>query len=385
MSFSFFEKHQNAYFVAMKKAFYFITSLLFVLLLSGCETVKKEQPVTAEEAVAFARRIEAGISKGDENIINKVLDVDLFAAKVAVAANQKGNKSLMKGVKAGLQKQNLSKQLLGSLEQDGTSYQYVKQYEKDGHQHVIFRLFGDDGINYHDYEVVKIDNAVKATDIYVYLSGENLSQSMGQIMTTVMGYTNGDKTTDGYINTLLQLRQLSQAGKFAEAKKIFDGLPPQIRKERVFQILNTQISSNLDNDAYVEALREFEAAYGNDPSAQLLLFDGYFLRGEYDKSLQVLDNIDKVVNDPVLDYYRALLYNQKKNVAKGTEYLEKLHKRMPAFENGTLELLATYAEAGEWQKAQALVDEYKQSASFNEEKIKGILDLYPKAKKELRL
>lgn len=357
---------------------------LFLLPLVFSCSFKKEQPIADAEAVAYARSIDSAVLKGDKNIINNVLDEDLFAEEVAKAAGQGSSRGLKEGVKTGLQKQNLSRQIFNSLGTDG-SYQFVKQYSKDGTQHIVFRLFGQGGLNYHDFALAKYEGKIRARDIYVYLSGENLSKTMGGIAAAMVAAADKNSMALKEQTQLLpQIQSLYQQKRYDEAKRIFDGLPADMRKQKGFQLMNVQIASAMGNEKYTEAMNEFEKLYGADPTAQLALFDNYFFRADYDRLLKVLDGLDKAVGDPVLNYYRALVYIKKKDNAAAINALEALQKAKPDFGPGTLELLAAYLQANEIDKANSLAASYKATPSFEQAKLDEVKALYPEAAEKIK-
>ncbi len=348
-----------------------------VLLLTGC--AKKEQPVTKEEAITYANAITASIKKHDEPFLDKVLDLDLFAKEVMKVAGEKGSGSLRDGVMQGLKQRNISREIFSAMGKDGL-YEFLKQYEKEGHQHIIFRLYGQNGINYHDFELVKYDDKISAKDIYIYLSGENLSATMAQIFSSVLQQSDGNNSQMiRYADNMKRLRALQTQKNFKAAKEAFDQLPPGLKKERAFQLIKLQIASELDNDTYTETLNEFEKLYGNDASAQFAMFDGYFLRGDFAKALKVLDQVDSSVNDPLLDYFRALIYTQKKDDKTAVLYLEKLYKKMPYFETGVLELMANYIEMQRYPETNALIAAYKKNTSFNQARLSDMKERYGEA------
>lgn len=355
-----------------------VYALLLPLLFTACAG-KKEQPVTEAEASAYAKSIQASIKAGNKNIINKVLDENLFADEVAKAAGQKSNNSFKIGVKTGLQKQNLSRQIFNSLGQDGT-YEFVKQYQKDGSQHLIFRMFGEGGLNYHDFTLAKHDDSVRAKDVYIFLSGENLSKTMGGVVSAMMAADDkASLSLKEQMRMLPEIKSLYLQKRYDEAKKMFNSLPADMQKEKGFQLLNVQIASEMDEATYTQAMNEFQSLYGTDPAVQLALFDNYFLKGDYDRVLKVLDGIDKTVQDPVLDYFRSLVYSKKGDNATAVKYLETLRTKMPDFQPGALELLASYMEQKQIEKANALVASYKANKSFNQGKLATVKALYPDA------
>jgi hypothetical protein len=339
-----------------------------VLILAGC-TQKKEQPITKAEAIAYAENITASFKKNDRDFLEKVLDVDLFVDEVMKVAGDKGNRSLRDGIKKGLQSRNLSMEVFNSTGKNGL-YEFLKQYEKEGHQHIIFRLYGESGINYHDFELVKYDNKINAKDIYIYLSGENLSTTMAQIFSSILEQSDGsNKLMNQYAENMTKLKALLLQKNYKAAKTSWDQLPLSLKNEKAFQLVNLQITSEMDDESYITATNEFEKLYGNDASLQFAMFDGYFLRGDYTKSLRVLDRVDSAVNDPLLDYFRALVYTQKKDDKTAIAYLEKLYKKMPYFETGVLELMANYIEARRYDETNALITNYKKNKSFDQSRL----------------
>ena len=154
-------------------------------------------------------------------------------------------------------------------------------------------------------------------------------------------------------------------------------MPESLQNEKAIQLIYLSITSSIDGDVYVQALNNFEKLFGNDPSAQLALFDGYFVKGDYDKVLTVIDKIDTELQDPFLNYYRGLVYVQKKEDGKAIQYLEKLNTAMPNFEDGALELLANYLNSGQYKQADALITTYKHNTLFSQTRLNDIKELYP--------
>jgi tetratricopeptide (TPR) repeat protein len=357
--------------------------LSLVTLLVSC-SFKKEQPISDAEALSYAKSIEVAVKKGDKDILNKVLDEDLFADEVVKAAGDVPKRGLKEGIKEGLRKQNLSRQIMNSLGEKG-SYEFVRQYQKEGTQHIIFRLFGIGGFNYHDFVLVKYEDKIRAKDFYIFLSGENLSKTMGEVFITMMDAD--DKASISLkkqIKVLPQIRSLYQQKKFEEAKKIFNRLPGDMRRGKGFQLMNVLIASEMDTETYTEAMDEFERLYGGDPTVQLALFDNYFLRGEYDRDLKILEGLDSVVHDPLLHYYRALVYTKKGDEAAAVKHLEELHSKMPDFQAGALELLAHYMEDAEIEKANNVVAAYKANPNMKQLDLQGIRELYPSVAKKIK-
>src|ERR1051326_731080 len=124
--------------------------LLLTAFVFSCKEHIKEQPITANEAVAFGKTLESSIKKNGEVAVNGILDEDLFAVRVAEAAHKGDNNAAIRDIKKAFKQRNISKEILGQVARAG-SYEFVRHYEKDKHHHLIFRLYGQDGVNYHDF------------------------------------------------------------------------------------------------------------------------------------------------------------------------------------------------------------------------------------------
>lgn len=365
---------------------HFMQRLLFLLLpvLFACAG-KKEQPITDAEATAYAKRVNAAVKAGDENAIDKMLDADLFAEEVVKAAgDDESTRGLKNGVKEGFQKQGLSRQILGNLGDDG-SYEFVRQYQKDGVQHIIFRLFGEGGINYHDFTLVKFDDSIRAKDVYLYLSGENLSKTMGGLVDAMAKADDaGAMKVKDQAKALPEIRMLYQQKRFEDAKRRLDRLPEEMRQGKAMQLMNVLITAELDEGTYSRAMNEFERLYGGDPTVQLALFDNYFIKKDYNRLFKILDGIDKTVQDPVIDYYRAIVYSEKGDMDAAIGRLESVYKRLPSFQPAVLDLIANYLDQGKLEKAEPLVAAYKANKDFNQSKLRETMDLYPDAAAAMR-
>jgi predicted Zn-dependent protease len=72
------------------------------------------------------------------------------------------------------------------------------------------------------------------------------------------------------------------------------------------QVLRLLAAARLDTKPYAQALDDYHKLFQNDPTADLLSIDAFFLRGEHDKSLAAIDRLDKAVGgDPYLDVMRG--------------------------------------------------------------------------------
>lgn len=326
-----------------------ILSLLSLLILHSCSI--PDRPVSKEEALALAHRIERSVTQHDYSVLNRIFDEKAFAAKVAKEGGIFLNKSLLQGAMEGFHKRAFGKEIIDMLGDNG-SYELIKQYEKDHKQHLLFRFYSDGNVNYHDFELIKReDESVRAADLFVYLSGENLSKTLADALKLMD--TNMPKEELEKVEKVHTIKTLITQKNYEKAEQYYDQLPASLKKGKTFQLMHITICVNLDNEKYMQALNEYRSLFPNDPNMYLMMVDAYTLQKNYPMALESVNKLDSMIDkDPYQDYQRGLLCLLMKDTARALEYLERLHKNMPDFKNGTLILTRLKEIKGEEPRKQ---------------------------------
>ena len=348
----------------------FSLPLMSGMLLMACSS--QEKPISADEARKFAQEIEQSIEKREASYMNDVIDRDEVVKRAGLKTGKK-EKDFGAGVK---QSANMGNKIIDALSKTGT-YELVKVYEKEDKQHIIFRMYVDGGINYHDMELKRKKEDIKIADIYIYTTGETLSATIKGIYQQFEGLIDDSKPGDDWISSLPKIRQNINAEKYQEAYDIFMKIPETGRMSKAFRIVKVEICSGLSDELHQQSIDELTAAFPNEPNMQLILFDAYFLRKEYDKLMGAINAVDKMIDkDPFLDYYRYLCYNIMENPEKAKEHLLKVAKNYPRFPDAQLELAATYLEESNYDSARLVVKEYRMRKSFPQDRMTELVNAY---------
>jgi tetratricopeptide (TPR) repeat protein len=349
---------------------FLITAFLFIA--ASCK--QNEKPLTKAEALDFAKKVEISIDKRDSRMLDDAIDEKAFFKKMNLESGSDAT-SFQAGLKKGMK---MGSKIIESLTEKGT-YELIKHYEKDKVHHLLFRLYDGGSINYHDYELKRTNGQPKVTDIYIYMTGENLSETLKNLFAQFKDeFKDSDIETANWARRMPDIRTLITKGRHQDALTIYNSIPQRVKTGRMFQIIHVEITSGLSGEEYSKAIAEYEALYPNEPNMQLLLIDGYILRKDYDKALNAVNELDKMIDkDPLLDFHRAMCYTLMKNDAKRVECLERLLKNMPDFEDGILELLVDYLETSQFEKAKPLVDRFKSRSKFNQATLTLLLSQHP--------
>jgi hypothetical protein len=260
-------------------------------------------------------------------------------------------------------------------------YEFLKTFNESNTSFVVYRLIGDEiGFNYHEMELCKENGVVKIADIYIYSTGETLSETLIDTYKTLLVQKNNienKKELEEFqsIYTLIpQIKKLNQEGSYVLAYEKIKQAPEFVKKLRVFHMMTIMVTQNLsDLDIYEKAIDDFRKKFPTAKNLDMLLIDGYSLKKQYDKSMQAVNNLDKTLGgDPYLDYYRYLVSNFKNDTAASYKYIEKVGAAFPNYETIQLELLVNYKEANKEELYTKTLAAYKANKFFNQNKLKEV-------------
>ncbi len=347
-------------------------SIIAVVTFQGCVTQYKK--VTKEEAIVFAHDLQHNVAIRNPHAFDAIFDEDAFTRRTMAAGKGKFTEKDRSAIVSALKEQSMGEQIVEAAV--GGSYEMVKCYEKNDTEHVIFRLRPQKGgFNYHDFPLVHLGNEVKAADMYIYYSSEDLSKTLADILVQFLNYSGKDQNLD---NTIEDLKKAKQRGDFQEALSQYDQLPDTIKNEKTFQLIHLQLASNISDTLYEDILDSFNILYPDEPGMRLEAIDYHFNHREFEKAREDIDRIDSTINsDPFLDYYRALAYKGENDTTKMMLYLKRLYKNLPSFGDGIIELMAAYARGGEIDKAKEMVKVYRSNKKFDQQRLNLVLEKYP--------
>jgi hypothetical protein len=361
---------------------YILVTLLAMTLMTAC-LGPQEQPVTKDEALKLAHCIDSAIGIEDADFFVKMINMDIFMQKVAAATGLKKSRGLKKEMERGLKTANMGGQIINSISDGKGSYQLVKHYEKNKVHHLIYRLYGEGGLNYHDFELTRIGNKVYVADLFIYLTGENFSVSAADIISS---FKDGDKSSAEQRQNATKFQTVARMVReknYQQAKRLFDQLPAVIKNRKVAQVTHLLICSGLGEEEYYNASVAFEQRYRNEPNMYISLIDAYFLQKDFAKTLGVINSLDSMIDrDPFLDYQRGIIYYNWGKPEESRQALESLNQNLPQFQMGIIELMHNYLTAGDYAKARTLIGSYRQNETFDQVVLDTNLAMYPDFKEE---
>jgi len=307
------------------------------------------KPPTPEESDQFGKRFASHMVPCKVGELDHDIDVDLLVDR-AVAGRAISSADI-RGFKRGLG--SVGTMLCAQITPD-TTYTYLRTQTIDGTPRPLFRMLGDDGVNYHSLELDKQGTEVRAADLYIYMTGEQLSSTFGGLFDLALhsgaAAEMSSKVTE--IKTLMQSKQLD------EASRILKSMPAALRKSKPMLLLGVQIASGMDNDpAYIAAIDDYAKAFPNDPSLDLVMVDGAFLRKKYDDAIALIDRLDKRLGgDPYLESLRANAFGEAGKHPEAIAHAKRAVQLEPTLAQGWWALLTQQSAGKDFVGAIATIE-----------------------------
>lgn len=330
-----------------------------LLLLLG----QSEHPPAASgegKLLQLAAGIERGVLAGDADVVDSLVDLESIITNMTtgVRARRASRERFVAGFRTSF---HLGKQICDAIAKDG-SYKFLRLHEVDGVPHLLFRLLAGNGLNYHELRLATSNaGPPRIVDCYVFIAGEWLSETLRRVYIRAMAETDqslGD-TLLGKEQVLLRhvgdikaLNEKTQAGEGDAALAIYQKLPETLRADKTVQLLRLQATRvAADGDEYATAIADFARLFPDDPALDLVSIDGWFLKKEWDRTLQVIDHLDqRIGGDAYLDVMRGICFAASNRPDRAKECFAHAIEKEPTLAISYFQLIVVALREHDWKE-----------------------------------
>lgn len=349
----------------------YLTSLIHILI----PVLLVAQVSNDTIAYNIGMALETSFQEGDPSFLKNHFDQEGFLAQFLI--EDENNKELT-NFNSGLRETSVGEVFASGIINSinlGSDYNFINFYSDGlGNYYLIFRYLGDDGINYHEYYLEIINKKEFAfKDVYVYTTGEFLVESMTNLY--LMSLSNFDEysTSAGLeideIIALGEVNQLLQQGKLEEARKVFNEKIPEKTKDSRYGLLyQLRLVDIMDEENYLSLLEKLQEIEKSRTALYMTSLDIFYMSGEYEKCLEVVDSLYAMTQDDFLDLYRGNIYFEKGIMDTAHYYYKNLAQNYPYLPDGYDALLSFYEYQNQIDSFVLVLDrlEYNMELDFSE-------------------
>jgi len=310
--------------------------LITAILLVPRQIPSAQEPksdITEKEATEFARRIERDQAAGRERAFDALFDFEglIEDASLGLELTAQEKSDFIKGAR----KSSMGAQISAA---GGNSYRCLRSRVIDGRRVLTFRLWSEQGLNYHDLRLKKTPGGLRIADNFIYLSGESTLSIMrrGTLAIAANDPVRRKKVPEWAVDFLNNMRKILEFQREArserpqDALKTFAGFPESLRKDRMIQVLRILAAAKVGDKEFLEAEAEYSRHFPEDSCKDLICFDALILRKDFPAALKSIDRIDKSVGgDPLLNFHRGTIHLEMGKVAESRAFGLKAAKDVP--------------------------------------------------------
>ena len=316
-------------------------------LFASTPVLRAQEPM-ADPSVQFAHEVEATIARRDASFLDGSFDRNAFYDRITGGIDAPDG--FARGFRSSFDKSfTFGERVLMTALKDGGTYQFLRIRENP--KRALFRLVSGEGaLNYHELELVRTPSgAVGVQDVYVYTTGEYLSETVKRIYLSGVAQANRgflerlqgkDELLIKHLEEVQTMSQAMQSGEGAKALSIYRALPPELQRQKIILLTRIGAAAQVDDTEYERAMAAYQEAFPRAPELALIVFDRYFLKGEYAKVLELLDQLETSVGgDPYLDVLRSSTFTAAGDLQRARAVSEKAVAAAPDMENAYFALL----------------------------------------------
>lgn len=237
------------------------------------------------------------------------------------------------------------KKLIAEVEA-GSYYDFVNySYSNDTNTYyMLFRIYSaETGINYHNYRVSVLNNNFSFNDIYVYLTGEELSKTLERFYF----YSLPKKSLFDFFgeDNLAEFLKLVEGvdyynkGDFKNAYKKMNAVKGDIGNDKFVLVLKAICASNINDDLYKDAIKSIMDTYPDDATLYLSQIDYFLLNKNYDKAQELFRRLKEDTSDDFLDLLMGNVEFERLDYKKALTYFKTIAKNYPDYFDGHSSML----------------------------------------------
>src|SRR5882724_7623969 len=263
----------------------------------------QDTPVTTAEAEQLSIQLEGSIDKGDPEILNHLIYFPEFIARTGSNSHLINNVDTLTKIANGFGLFNIGNSTL-EITKKG-SFRLVHGFVKNEEMHLLFRAFGDGGLNYLDIILTKIKDSIKAIDIFSYQRGESYATLFSYLIED-MDTSNAHSSMTSSEKYKAIFQNAISHKNYSAAKSAFEKFDDQTQNDKHLSLQYTLACQQLGEKPFRKSMDHFTYLFPEEPISYLLMMKEYADTKEYGVYSRAIDRLDTLVHfDPFLNYLRG--------------------------------------------------------------------------------
>ena len=356
-----------------------LKNLGLTLLLSASmatQSLFAQNPsITVAEAEKLSNLLDSSVSNGNPEMLNQLISFPAFIARLKSKSSLIDNMDTLTKIADGYGLFNIGNRV-AEIVKNG-SYRLLHGYKKNDELHLLFRAFGDGGLEYQDITLVKVKDEIKAADIFSYQLGEPYSHLFSALIADKEPRDQHMSLTAKEKYAVIFETALNHKN-YSAARSAFEKLDEQTQNEKHLYLQYMMACQHLDQKLYKKALDHYAELFPDEPTPYLLLTAVYADTKEYNKFGIALDRLDSLLSiDPFLNYFRGNVEMKVGNMMEGRDYYQLAFDYDPGIWQNTQKLVICKVTINELVQANEVINVYKRTPGYRKDLVEILYTDYP--------
>jgi tetratricopeptide (TPR) repeat protein len=359
-----------------------LKTLIMALLTAGAmnhQTLSAQNtPVTNAEAEKLSIQLEESINKGDPELLNHLIYFPGFIERTGSKSPLRDNVDTLTKIANGFGLFQIGNRTL-EITKNG-SYRLVHGFLQHEEMHLLFRAFGDGGLNYQDITVIKVKDSIRVVDILSYQLGESYTRLFSYLIQEI-GTPDAHSSMTSREKYGAIFENAFSHKNYSVAKSTFEKFDDQTQNDKHLSFQYMLACQQLNEKSFRKSVDRYISLFPEEPTPYMLMMKEYADTKEYKDYSQAIDKLDTLLHfDPFLDYLRGNVVMKLGDLQTALHFYQETFDYDPGIWQNTEKLVACKVVNNELVQANEAINLYTHTPGYRKELVETLYADYPALK-----
>src|SRR5450432_494630 len=356
-----------------------LKTLIMALLTAGAmnhQTLSAQNtPVTNAEAEKLSIQLEESINKGDPELLNHLIYFPGFIERTGSKSPLRDNVDTLTKIANGFGLFQIGNRTL-EITKNG-SYRLVHGFLQHEEMHLLFRAFGDGGLNYQDITVIKVKDSIRVVDILSYQLGESYTRLFSYLIQEI-GTPDAHSSMTSREKYGAIFENAFSHKNYSVAKSTFEKFDDQTQNDKHLSFQYMLACQQLNEKSFRKSVDRYISLFPEEPTPYMLMMKEYADTKEYKDYSQAIDKLDTLLHfDPFLDYLRGNVVMKLGDLQTALHFYQETFDYDPGIWQNTEKLVACKVVNNELVQANEAINLYTHTPGYRKELVETLYADYP--------
>ena len=360
----------------------YVTTLIFIFGIS--QTISAQNSKEDQELIDLALKISNELYKGNYQFYDDLFYLDSLVGRVLIDDGTTELAQFNEGFTTGFAGSFTWAKSFYKIIAEGGLYEPVSFTTEGSSSYITFSQFSELGLNYHELELKKIEGKLRIIDVYVYVNGEPISETLRLTYLSILKQSEIGQRLEGdsksYLNdvaSILDFNTLVSAKEWGKLDGFLEQTSDAFKQTKFYYNFKVLALSGLgDYEKYYEFLKENASIAV--PSSYLTSLDVLTIEQDWPALHQTLNTLDDFVGgDPILNNFRANAFLSAGDFPNARASYQLVYDDFPDYNYGIIGLLTVGLESGDAALSVNSFVDLHDRFGFTKEDIQNIAASYP--------